>query len=187
MRFVVNSSQITFWRGLLQLDIPATMSEQLNKLAGQIEAKKHAFEVTIQVKRQKRSLTANAALWAMLGDMAAELSTTAEELYIEELGKYGHFEYFMCKPEALTSVAKAFRICKERERRTVNGVDMVVVQAWPGSSTYDTKQFSVLLDGVIQDAKELGIPFISTEEKMLLLEEREKEEIEKAVWPKEEC
>ena len=34
---------------------------------------------------------------------------------------------------------------------------MHVLKVWLGSSTYDTKQFSRLLDGIICDAKELGV------------------------------
>lgn len=49
---------------------------------------------------------------------------------------------------------------------------MTCLQVFPGSSTYDSKEFSVLLDGVIQDAKEQGVDFLSEADKALLLEER---------------
>lgn len=38
-----------------------------------------------------------------------------------------------------------------------------------GSSTYNSKEFSVLLDGVISEAKEIGVEYISEADKALIL------------------
>jgi phosphoribosyl-dephospho-CoA transferase len=47
----------------------------------------------------------------------------------------------------------------------------VTVFAYYGSSAYDTKQMTALVDRLIQDAKALDIDVISEKEKSLLLEE----------------
>jgi hypothetical protein len=46
----------------------------------------------------------------------------------------------------------------------------VNVQAYYGSSTYDTRQFSILIDALIQDAQALGIEVRPDEEIRSLLE-----------------
>ena len=39
---------------------------------------------------------------------------------------------------------------------------------WAGSSGYNTEEFSILLDGVVSEAKEMGIVLTSLEENSLL-------------------
>jgi len=45
----------------------------------------------------------------------------------------------------------------------------IQLQCYFGSSTYNSKEFSTLLEGVIYEAKELGIDIITKEEKERLL------------------
>lgn len=47
----------------------------------------------------------------------------------------------------------------------------VVIRAYYGSSVYDTKRMSRILDAVIQDAKEMGIETLGERELSLLKEE----------------
>lgn len=155
----------------IQIPYPKNCSEALNKLINSVGLGKTLL-VEIKIKRQKRSLTANAALWAMLSDMAAVMHTTDKELYLIELQKYGVSEYIACLPEAVERISRLYRLAIDRGPCYVSGNRMTCLQVFPGSSTYDSKEFSVLLDGVIQDAKEQGVDFLSEADKALLLEER---------------
>ena len=40
----------------------------------------------------------------------------------------------------------------------------MTIRGYFGSSTYNTKEMSILLDGVTREARDLGIPLISDEE-----------------------
>lgn len=172
---VFETSNIGIFNGSIQIGVPRGCAEQLDKLQRLIEAKK-VLSIKIVEKRKHRSLDANSCMWATLNELAAKLQTTAWEVYLTELRKYGHFEYFMCVPEAVPAMEKTFRICREREKRIVGEKEMVVLQVWPGSSTYDTKQFSRLLDGVMQDAKEQGCDtYIAPQDRALLIEEMERD------------
>ena len=54
---------------------------------------------------------------------------------------------------------------------TINGQKGIQLQCYFGSSTYDTKEFTRLLDGVISEARELGINLISNADRALMLAE----------------
>ena len=61
-------------------------------------------------------------------------------------------------PKAVEAVKKQWREVEEVGRGTVNGVESVQLLCYFGSSTMDSKEFSVLLDGVISEMKEMGLP-----------------------------
>lgn len=176
MKFIVNSSQLSLWRGLIQILPPTYLSAKLDKLAGLIEAKKHTFEISITLKKQKRSLSANNLMWQALQDLAMHYNTGRWELYIKYLREYGVCEYLAVIPEAIPRVRELFRVVDEKGKvKTENGVELVRLRCYPGSSTYNTKEFSYLLDMILQDAKKIGFDYVTEEEKALLLEIRESE------------
>ena len=123
-------------------------------------------ELSVEVKqyRQKRSLDANALLWKMCSEIAAIIKSTKDEVYLEMLSRYGVFTHVIVKPEAVDRVIQEWRTVKVLGEVAVNGKTGVQLQCYYGSHTYDSKEFSVLLDGVISDAKELGIEVITPDE-----------------------
>ncbi len=125
----------------------------------------------IKLHRKKRSLDANAALWKLLQLMADKLGTTKDDLYLTMLDRYGEFTHVIVKPNVVERVKQEWRTVRELGEVTVKGKVGVQLQCFFGSSTYDSKEFSRLLDGVIEEAKELGIDFISKEEQSRLIEE----------------
>ena len=129
------------------------------------------LNLTISKVKRKRSLDANAALWEMLAKMAGVLHTTKDELYIEMLSRYGVFTHVVVKPNVVDRVKQEWRTVRELGEVTINGKTGIQLQCFFGSHTYDSKEFSVLLDGVIQEAKEIGVDFISKEEQARMIAE----------------
>ena len=107
--------------------------------------------------RKKRSLNANNLLWKCIGDIASEMRMDKWEVYLMMLKRYGKFTYICVLPEAVDSVKKQWRECEEIGELDVNGTRAVQMLCYFGSSTYDTKEFSVLLDGVISEMQEMGL------------------------------
>lgn len=114
--------------------------------------------------REKRSNDANAYLWVMLQNMAEVLKSDKWSLYLQMLKKYGQFTYIVVKPNAVDGVKKQWRECEELGEIDVNGTTAVQMLCYYGSSTYDTKEMSVLIDGVVSECEELGIETKSPEE-----------------------
>ena len=132
---------------------------------------KGQLSVEIKRHRQRRSLDANAYLWVLLGKMATVLQTDKDAVYIEMLSRYGVYTHVVVKPNVAERVKQEWRTVRELGEVTVNGKTGIQLQCYFGSSSYTSSEFSTLLDGVISEAKEIGIDVISESEKARLIEE----------------
>lgn len=131
-------------------------------------------EIVIKKRRKKRSLDANAYCWQLLDKLALELGSTKEELYKLYIKRAGIFKDF-----ALTEdEAQTFRVAwgmlgtgwlTEQVDYAPDG-ERVVVRAYYGSSVYDTKRMSRLIDEIMQDCKAQGIETPTGRELSLLKE-----------------
>lgn len=112
------------------------------------------LDIVFDKHREKRGNQANALLWACLGEIAAALRTDAWSVYLYMLERYGRYTTVLVKTEAVEGLQRVWR-----ETRVVGERDdMVEVLCYYGSSTYDSAEFSRLLDGVVGEMKELHLP-----------------------------
>jgi hypothetical protein len=118
---------------------------------------KSKFILSVDQYRPKRSLDQNALMWALLEIMANNIRSTTEECYIQILERYGYSEYLLVLPETIPALRSIFRTIKEIGEREVNGKQMKACRCFFGSSTYDTKQMSRLIDGIFDELKEMGV------------------------------
>lgn len=155
-------------RPQVTLDVSGNPKE-IEKLKGidlDIDLKKH---------RNKRSLDANAFLWACLGDLASALRTDNWSMYLYMLQRYGKYTYIRCRPEAVGELQRVWRETRVIGNTTdEQGNDMVEVICFFGSSTYNTEEFSRLIDGVISEMKEIGLNPPPDEQTRAILQEMEK-------------
>jgi hypothetical protein len=135
-------------------------------------AKEKKLAVEVKRHREKRSLDANAYLWKLLSEIAEVLHASKDEIYLQMLERYGkRFTHIIVKPEAVEAFKKEWRAVRDLGEVTVNGKTGIQLQCYYGSSTYDSKDFSVLLDGVISEAKELGIETLPPHERDEMIKE----------------
>lgn len=137
----------------------------------QIISKGKELSAEVKQYRCRRSLNANSYFWLIISEMASLLRTTKDELYLIMLERYGVFTHLIVKPNVVERVKEEWRTVRELGEITVNGTTGMQLMCFFGSSTYDSKEFSVLLDGVISEAKELGLEVISDIEKSRLIDE----------------
>ena len=137
---------------LLIFDEPEVLNG-LAKMSGEVN-------VTIKEFRPKRSKDANDYAWALWEEMAQKLGTTKEEVYRKMLQRYGQSVIVTVKDGV--DVGQLFKYYERFNDGLHNGVKFVAYKVFIGSSQYDWKQMSVLLDGTIQEAKTLGIQTDST-------------------------
>ena len=126
------------------------------------------YDVEIKEHREKRSLDANAYCWVLLDKLAEALDTTKEELYRGYVRKIGPFKDF----DLTVDEAQTFRTAWERLGQgwpteqvdfTPDG-ERVVIRAYYGSSTYNTKRMSRLIDMIVEDCKEQGIETLTPQQ-----------------------
>lgn len=126
-------------------------------------------DVTIKRHRKKRSLDANALYWASLTELARKLNVSNAYMHNSMIRQYGQPEYFGDKlayimlPDNDETERKALEAETYHIRptsQTRNGKDGVTYRAYMlmrGSSTYNTAEFSRLLDGLLESCEAAGI------------------------------
>ena len=129
-----------------------------------------ALSVKVAKWRRKRSKDANALLWVCLDDIAKALRTDKWSVYLMMLKRYGKFSYILVHENAVEDIKKQWREIEVVGDYEVNGQKSVQLLCYFGSSCYDTAQFSRLLDGVISEMKEMGLPTPPSEEMRRSLE-----------------
>lgn len=140
---------------LLMITIPKEQSNLYDKIRGYEDDKPKV--VTIDYYKEKRSLNANSMMWSLLNKLAAKLGTTDEELYIDYLKKYAPKDYMAAPKEAEEIFKTLYKIVEPVRDCTINETPAVTFRCIRGSSKFNSKEFSVLLDHVVQDCKEQGI------------------------------
>lgn len=132
------------------------------------------LDVVLKQHREKRSLNANAMCWGLLSKLADAFGETKEMLYLGYVRNCGPYKDF----ELTESEAKTFCVAWERLGTgwpteqvdyTPDG-NRVVIRAYYGSSTYNKRQMSRLLDLIVDDCKAQGIETMSERELSLLKE-----------------
>jgi hypothetical protein len=122
--------------------------------------------LSVAVKKlfRKRSRDSNSYLWVILQKMAEVLHTSKDELYIEMLSRYGVFTHIVVKPNVVERVKEEWRTVRELGEVKVGETKGIQLQCYFGSSTYDSREMSRLIDGVVSEAKLLDIETLPPEE-----------------------
>lgn len=132
-------------------------------------------DITIKKHREKRSLNANSFLWVLCQKLAEKIGhTTREEVYIKMLLEYSKSFGFVVGTEKTLNdlVAKSdIRAYKKIGDIMVNGRKATQYQVFYGSHTFDTEEMSVLLNGVVSECQQVGIPTMPENELAKLYEE----------------
>jgi len=109
-------------------------------------------------KRKKRSLDANAYAWVLMQKMAEKLKTDRWSIYLEMLQRYSRaFTFIVVKTEAMERVKDMWRTVIDMGEVNVNGSKAHQLQVFYGSSTFNSKEMSVFIDGIVTECKDLNI------------------------------
>ena len=152
-----------------------TFSVNEESAIGQIDNIMKCDKLSIKATkyRQKRSLDANGLLWLCLGRIASNLRTDKWDVYLEMLKRYGQYTYIVVKEKVVEQVKQQWRECEVVGEIEVNGQKAIQMLCYFGSSTYNSKEFSVLLDGVISEMQEMGIETPTSSELKRVMEQYE--------------
>lgn len=114
--------------------------------------------------KKKRSLNANSYAWTIITQIADKLRASKEEVYLQMLKRYSQSSVISIVDEAVPVFMKSVKYAEEFGKGTINGKDFTHIKVYMGSSEMDSKQFSILLDGIVSEAEGLGISTITTHE-----------------------
>lgn len=130
------------------------------------QAKDKKFEV--KEYKEKRSLNANNYFWKLTTELADVLKLDKEEMYFLLLQRYGQSE--MVSVLADIDVSSYFKYYTEAGETALNGKLFKHYKVYKGSSEMNTKEMSILIDGLVGECEQQGIQTKSQEEIDSLLE-----------------
>lgn len=116
----------------------------------------------IKEHREKRSLNANKYAWCLIGKIADAIRSDKDTVYLEMLKRYGQSEIVSVLSDI--EVNGYFKYYSEFGRSTLNGKDFIHYRVYKGSSEFDTREMSILIDGIVSEAKELDIETLTPAE-----------------------
>ena len=122
-------------------------------------------EITLEAKisRNKRSLNANAYFHVLVGKIAEKLHISKQRAKNILLGKYGQREILDQGPMIVTIIETVDMLeredihCVPVGHGVVKGKNFTHWAVLKPSHEYDTREMAALIDGTIEDAKELEI------------------------------
>lgn len=118
------------------------------------------LDVDIKIHRKKRSLNANSYLWHLLGEISEKLNIPSEEVYIIMLKRYGKNEVFSVKTEIDIKI-KYYEVLGQSK---INETMFTHYKVFKGTSEYDSKEMTILLNGVVEECKQLNITTLEDRE-----------------------
>lgn len=165
----------------ITLTVPRNQASTVEKIRSRYK-EGEIWDAELKKHREKRSLDANSYCWVLLRKIAEKLADTIdgkaptkEEIYRSHIKDVGVYEPLPIKEEAVE------RFCEAWAEKGIGWFVEVVddsklpgykkVFAYYGSSTYNTKEMSRLIDNIVQDAKALDIETLSPQELERLKEE----------------
>lgn len=115
-------------------------------------------ELTVKRYYPKRSTNANRYCWKLINEIAATLKTTNEEIYIDMLIKYGQTDVLqVSKNVDISRYVDYYRLI---EADLSTNTYLIAI----GSSKYNSSEMHRLIEGIVDDAKHLGIQTETPEE-----------------------
>ncbi len=113
------------------------------------------YDIKIEKHKEKRSTNANAYLWKLVTEIGNTMRLPKEEVYENMLKSYG--QSIMIPLPKGNNPSGYSKYYEYECSRQLNGKDADWYKIYKGSSEYNTKEMSILLEGVVQEARNLGI------------------------------
>lgn len=165
-----------FWARFLVSD-PVKTKEIVEAL--QNSDKPH--EIEIREIKKKRSLNANNYSWALTDKLSDKLivcgvKLSKEQMHAEMIFRYGQVALDDNGEQVVYSTAQEaklpefFPYAKAIRESELNGKTFTHYRIYRGSHTYNTKEMSIFISGIVEECKEQGIETMTPAELALLKE-----------------
>lgn len=143
------------------------------------EDKEQLYDLSPHKAVKQRSLQANAYFYSLCTKVAEKLRISLNEVHNQMLSRYGYPEfiddkivYFILPDNIEVNKLEGVHLKATSKTQVLDNGDLNRVYiVMRGSHTYNSVEMARLIDGVISEAKELGIETITVTEKDKMLEQ----------------
>jgi hypothetical protein len=126
------------------------------------ELKGKDLDISVKVFRQKRSLDQNSYAWVLIGKIADKLRASKDDVYLTMLKRYGQGGVIKVQPQNEQAILSAIKYYEPHEKLYTDSDKYYRI--WAGSSGYNTEEMTIFVDGIISEAKEMGIETMTPDE-----------------------
>lgn len=134
------------------------------------------YDIRVDKHRNKRSLDANNYAWHLITEISNVMRLSKEEVYFQFLKDYGQRDYV----SMLTNVpiSQYYKYYEKQCTYKQNNNTFTSYLIYKGTSQYDSYEMSVFIDGLVQEARNLGIQTLEDLEINAMIKEMEVRENE---------
>lgn len=136
------------------------------------------YSLEIKPYKEKRTLNANAYLWVLIQKIADVTDLTVGDIYRHAVREAGIYDLYSVRKSILSTFITSWEQKGKGWQVEVIGTETdgkADVIAYFGSSVYNSKQFSKLLNYIVETAEDYGISTMTESERALLVEETYKD------------
>lgn len=139
----------------VEIQLEGNHAEAIENLKGRL------LEFSLKESKKKRSLDANRYYWKLIGELRHAVNQKVTDVYRNHIRDVGGNYTIVCMKDDAVPVFRTYwekngiGWLTETMPSKIEGCTNVIV--YYGSSTYDSRQMSRLIDLAIQDCKAVGI------------------------------
>ena len=126
------------------------------------------MEYELKLVRKKRSLDANAFCWKLCTEIGNAVGESKEEIYRDAIAQVGVYEQIQFVDTIKNGIKKSRFDAMDsfKEKWQGNGIgwftktidkEKCIIQAYYGSSRYNTQEMSILIDFLVRQSHDLDI------------------------------
>lgn len=128
-------------------------------------------EYEITREKKKRSLNANAYAWQLITKIGDVLRLSKEDVYFDMLKSYGQGGAISVEERFADNFKRTWKYHESLGKSQLKGRTFEHFRFWVGSSEYSTEEMAILIDGIVQEAKQLKIETLTPMELARLKDE----------------
>lgn len=136
-----------------------TQKQAITWLLEQDNTKKYE----VKEYRKKRSKNANSYFWKLLEEACEVMNLDTIQEYKRRVKELGIFRQFRIMTQDVKTFEKIWTdrgiawFCEIVDTEYIGNTEFKIINAFYGSSSYNTKQMSRLINNLVQDCKLIGI------------------------------
>lgn len=116
----------------------------------------------VKEHKEKRSLNANNYYWKLVNEIANKLHTSKEEVHERMIKRYSQSEYISVLEDV--DLSSYIKYSEQKNTFIHNNKRFKSYLVFKGSSEMNKKEMSILIDGIVSEAKEMGIETLTPDE-----------------------
>lgn len=140
------------------------------------------LELTIKPYKPKRSLSANAYMWELVGKLADATGLSPDEIYRNAVRQTGISQLMVVNAKAVPTIEhvwSGYGLGWFTDKVDEDGDGSVIIRAYYGSSVYNRKQMAALVDYIKQDCEAMGIETMTPAQLAGLLDRWESKDVQR--------